>query len=288
MTEEPGPAPGEHVIPVVFRRREYPVSVYVPAGAAAGERLPVILNLHGSRSTGGEQLAYSDMKPAADAGNYLVIAPSGVIPAGTGFAWNVPGAPPAGARDDVAFLDQVISTAVGRLGGDPARVYGTGYSGGGRMVSAYAGHRPHRLAAIAPVAGLRAGHPDPWGTAGPDPFSGTPYRSVPVIAFHGEQDRTNPFHGGGPAYWGCSVPAAAERWARINGCSFPPRTTTISATVARTCYQGGPGGAEVVLYTVTDGGHTWPGTPVDNGNGPVTRDISANHLMWRFFQRYRL
>jgi polyhydroxybutyrate depolymerase len=40
---------------------------------------------------------------------------------------------------------------------------------------------------------------------------------------------------------------------------------------------------------VSDGGHTWPGSPSESpGNGSTTREISANTLMWQFFQRFHL
>ncbi|MBG0563734.1 extracellular catalytic domain type 1 short-chain-length polyhydroxyalkanoate depolymerase [Actinoplanes aureus] len=276
--------PGDHTLPVTFQGRQYPVNVYVPAGA----RGAAVINLHGTQSTGAGQLEYSDMRSTADAGRFLVLAPSGAIPAAGGFAWNVPGVgtPPAGARDDVAFLDQVITTATTSLCVDRTRVYGTGYSGGGRMMSAFACHRPHRIAAIAPVAGLRAGRPDPVDTSKLDPLSCTPGRAVPVITFHGLQDATNPFPGGGSPYWGYSVPAAQQRWAQINKCSDRPRTTTVSTNVSKVSYQRCRGGAEVVLYTIANGGHTWPGTSVDNGNGTVTHEINANRLMWQFFERH--
>jgi polyhydroxybutyrate depolymerase len=277
--------PGPHTLPVTFQGREYPVDVYVPAGVRPGTRVPAVVNLHGTQSTGAGQLEYSNMKRV----RHLVLAPTGVIPAGAGYGWNVPGVgtPPAGARDDIAFLDRVISTAVTTLCADPARVYGTGYSGGGRMISAYACARPERIAAIAPVAGLRAGRPDPGDMARPDPSSCTPERPVPVLAFHGDQDWTNPFAGGGSVYWGYSVPAALTRWARINRCAPRPRTTEITGQISKITYDSCRRGAEVTLYRIANGGHTWPGTPVDNGNGTVTHEIDANQLMWRFFQRHR-
>ncbi|MEV4509348.1 hypothetical protein AB0K00_10365 [Dactylosporangium sp. NPDC049525] len=45
-----------------------------------------------------------------------------------------------------------------------------------------------------------------------------------------------------------------------------------------------------MLYTISDvGGHTWPGTPAASpGNGTTTQKISANTLMWQFFQRFTL
>ncbi|MEU4625725.1 hypothetical protein AB0G04_37845 [Actinoplanes sp. NPDC023801] len=156
------------------------------------------------------------------------------------------------------------------------------------MISAFACARPERIAAIAPVAGLRAGRPAPRNPGEPDPSSCTPGRPVPVLAFHGEQDGTNPFAGGGSVYWGYSVPAAQRRWARINGCAPEPRTTAVTAQVSKISYRSCRRGAEVTLYRIADGGHTWPGTPIDNGNGTVSHDIDANRVMWRFFRRHHL
>ena len=50
---------------------------------------------------------------------------------------NVPGVgtPPAGARDDVGFLEAVLTTATSALCAVPTRVYGTWYSGGGRTAA---------------------------------------------------------------------------------------------------------------------------------------------------------
>jgi polyhydroxybutyrate depolymerase len=46
-------------------------------------------------------------------------------------------------------------------------------------------------------------------------------------------------------------------------------------------------GSEVVLIAIENGGHTWPGMePIVKMLGPSTKDISANDLMWEFFQRH--
>ncbi|GHJ43890.1 hypothetical protein Cs7R123_12320 [Catellatospora sp. TT07R-123] len=282
---------GERTVPVTLNGTTYQVTVYVPAGAAADARLPLVLNLHGTSGTGGNQLAYSEMRGAADAGRFLVAAPNGAFVNGGGYAWNVPGvgSPPPG-RDDVAFLAQVIATMTGTaLCADSSRVYLTGYSGGGRMTSAFACARPDLVAAVAPVAGLRAGRPDPADTSRPDPASCRPARAVPVIAFHGQQDATNPYSGGGSELWQYSVPVALARWAAVDSCAGSPVATAVSAHVSRTAYQGCRDGADVQLYVISDGGHTWPGTAqASPGNGNTTREISANTLMWQFFQRFRL
>ena len=56
-------------------------------------------------------------------------------------------------------------------------------------------------------------------------------------------------------------------------------------------YGGGRNGTEVVLITVTGGGHTWPGGPQYlpvSVVGPVCQDFDAGELIWQFFARHAL
>ncbi|MEV0120462.1 PHB depolymerase family esterase [Streptomyces sp. NPDC050703] len=279
-------AVGDMTVPVAHGGRSYDVLVHVPRTRPG--RLPLVLNLHGSQSGGGRQLDYSAMRATAGREGFLVAAPDGVVPAGDGSSWNVPGVT-TGPRDDVGFLGRVIDTLGTRLCADPARVYVTGYSGGGRMASALACALPHRIAAVAPVAGLRAGSPDPADGTRPDPGSCRPARAVPVAAFHGELDHTNPYLGGGGPAWRYSVPTAQRRWAELNGCAAMPRTRRLTPHVRRITYGGCRDGADVVLHALTDGGHTWPGSPRESaGNGHTNREIGANTAMWSFFERHAL
>ncbi|MFE3111491.1 alpha/beta hydrolase family esterase [Kitasatospora indigofera] len=278
---------GDTTVQVPFDGTEYAVRVHVPPRRPGGGPLPLVLTLHGSQNTGQGQLTYTDVARTADAHGFIVAAPEGAVPSGVGFIWNVPQLTPAGTRDDVAYLSRVIDTLTGTLCADPARVYATGYSGGGRMASALACALPGRLAAVAPVAGLRAGRPDPADERLPDPASCRPAKPVPVLAFHGQQDRTNPYDGGGSATWRYPVPVALSRWAELNGCRPGATTTPVTGHVTLTTYPRCHGGAETALYTVADGGHTWPGSPYESeGNGTTTREIDANTLMWQFFRRH--
>ncbi|MFN7866218.1 MAG: hypothetical protein ACK5TX_02325, partial [Planctomyces sp.] len=57
--------------------------------------------------------------------------------------------------------------------------------------------------------------------------------------------------------------------------------------VTQKTWSGGRDGSEVVLVEIQGGGHTWPGQrPVVARLGAATMDISANDLMWEFFQRH--
>ena len=58
-------------------------------------------------------------------------------------------------------------------------------------------------------------------------------------------------------------------------------------SVTKKTYGPGKDGAEVVLFVIEGGGHTWPGQqpPVDF-IGKSTKNISANDLIWEFFEKH--
>jgi polyhydroxybutyrate depolymerase len=77
------------------------------------------------------------------------------------------------------------------------------------------------------------------------------------------------------------IPERVDAWAKRNGC-------TAAGNDQWTC----PGGADVVLYTIEGGGHTWPGSKFDANladlMGPTSTDLDATALMWQFFATHPL
>ncbi|HEY9375827.1 MAG TPA: PHB depolymerase family esterase, partial [Jiangellaceae bacterium] len=234
-------------------------------------------------------MARSGLAATAEEQDFIVVAPQGGVGAGTSWAWNIPHVTTApGAPDDQAFLNDLIDFLVSTECIDPARIYATGYSGGGRMISQFACDYPTRFAAIAPVAGLRAGAPLTSDPSQPDTTTCDPASGVPVVTFHGTADIVNWYDGGGLfPYWGYSVHTAVSRWAQINECRPTPATTQLTEHVFTTSYRGCRANADTVLYTVTGGGHTWPGSHPDLYPAPllpVTQEIDASAIMWDFFR----
>ncbi len=287
--------PGQRTITLTSGGLQRVVVVYVPDAYDGRHQLPLVLTLDGSQSDAVAQLQSSELPANAERHHFIVASPQGYLPAAPGYRWNVPGVTlPAGQPpNDEQFLSDVIDYLRANLCVDATRIYGTGYSGGGRMISQYACDVPKRLAAIAPVAGVRAGYPI-TGSDGPmpDPATCAPERPVPVITFAGTADPVNPYAGGGAPYWQYGIDDALARWADINGCRRGPQTKTITEHVDRIRYTACRRGAEVVLYRVEGGGHTWPGAeaivPLVPILGPVTFDIEANDLILRFFQQHSL
>jgi polyhydroxybutyrate depolymerase len=81
---------------------------------------------------------------------------------------------------------------------------------------------------------------------------------------------------------------------RANGCRTEPVVEELpdrasdGTRVTRKTYRGDTDGAEVVLVVVEGGGHTWPGQPAGNALGRSTQNVSANDLIWEFFERHSM
>lgn len=246
--------------------------MYRPKDRADGVPLPVVFDFHGSGSDPEEEMQVSGMADAAERHGFLLLMPVAAVemPAG-GYTWNVP--PDERRPDDVQFAMDVLEHAAERVAIDTRRVYVTGFSGGARLASELGCAAPERIAGIAAVGGLRS----------PTACTGEP---VPVVAFHGTNDPINPYDGGGSDYWDYGIDHAVRGWVERNGCTETPGVTRMSGSVVELRYGGCRRGADVVLYRVENGGHTWPGSgypfPEDRF-GELERQLDATRLILEFF-----
>ena len=265
------------------------VVVHVPSGYTGTTRVPLVLNLHGSRSSATGQERFSGMDAIAEADGFLVAYPQGLIAAPVGWDWNVPGAGllgggqvPPDAASDVQFLTALPGVLGQRYCIDPDRVDVTGFSGGARMASQLACSSSATFAAIAPVSGLRRPQPCPLT------------RAIAVVAFHGTDDPVDPYEGHGQAYWTYSVPHAARLWAETDGCHTLTQSSTTAGGGAEAGfaeYRGCADGVTVELYTLVGEGHEWPGGPrppeaVIAALGPQSDAVDADAVMWEFFSAH--
>jgi len=230
--------------------------LFVPAAYDGRTRLPLVLDLHGSGGTAAGQAATSRFEALAEREGFLVAT----LQAGTqGNRWNVPITDDR--PDDVKYVSDVIDQVAARACADTQRVYATGFSGGARMSSLLACKLNDRIAAIAPMAGLR------W----PGPCSG---RAIPVLTFHGLADPQNTYDGHAEnrgAEWVESVPEALAGWAKHNGCSGEPKLDDPPGPLSTLAYRGCD--AEVRLVRVDGLVHAWARSEVD-----------ATAEMWKFFR----
>jgi polyhydroxybutyrate depolymerase len=240
------------------RNRTY--RLFVPPGYDGVARLPLVLDLHGSGGTSAGQARNSGLEMLSTSERFIVATLDA-----EGGRWNVP--VQDNRADDVAYVRDVIAHVAAHVCADETRVYVTGFSGGGRMTSLLACQLGSRIAAVAPVSGLR------W----PGPCNGRP---VPVLTFHGLADTQNPYDGhaaGRGAEWEESVPDALASWARHNSCKGDVILDDPPGPLSTMRYQGCAEGAEVRMIRIDGLGHTW-----------AKREVDATAVMWQFFKSHRL
>ena len=254
------------------------VLLHRPQNGSA-QPLPLVMLFHGSGGTAAAMLRDSRLEATSDAHGFVLAAANAGISLDGGYAWNIPGVPTiagsiptADDPDDVEFIGKAIDFLADNACVDRKRVYATGLSGGGRMTSWLGCVSADRFAAIAPVVGLRAGNPLKSDPAKPDPATCRPSRPMPVMAFAGESDTTNPVAGGGAGYWQYSMLAGMTRWAALNSCREGPSARALDPIRWEYGWSGCRQGAEVIAHLVSGAGHSW---------------VADNESLWRFFARHR-
>lgn len=263
-------------------RRTY--RLYVPKNYDGAQAVPLVVALHRFSESGRIMAGMTRFDQIADREGFLVVYPDGIWR-----RWNSFG---GGGRDDVGFILAVIKELEAQYAVDARRIYVTGGSNGGFMSYALLAKAPDVFAAAAPVMAAMPGF-------AAEPLDGA--RPIPLCIVHGTGDDIVPYEGGGMFHGGegmLLVPEAVAFWTAHNQCAVDPlREDLPDAAPGDGCtayvetYAGGKDGADVVLYTVVNGGHTWPGgyEPVPEFIvGPLCRDFSASEAIWAFFARHAL
>ena len=259
--------------------------LYVPNNYDQSKPTPLIISMHGGALWPAAEQAISRWNDVADEHGFLVVYPAGT---GAFFDGLGPGTSiwPMGPRSlgrDVRFISDLIDKLEAEYNIDPARIYADGMSNGGGMAFALSCKLADRIAAIGAVAGAQMLE---WERCGDS-------RPVPTVVFHGTADRFALYRGGpSPVAPGAfpSIPDWTARVARRNQCQGDPSATRITASVRRLAYTNCAENADVILYTIEGGGHTWPGgKPLPEWLlGRTTREISACRVMWEFFVQHPL
>ncbi|HEU5001701.1 MAG TPA: PHB depolymerase family esterase [Actinomycetota bacterium] len=251
--------------------------LYRPRGLSRGNRVPLVMVLHGGFGSGAQAEYAYRWNDLADVHGFVLCYPDGL-----GHSWNAGTCCGPAVRegvDDVAFLAAVLEEAGATEGVDPRRVYAAGISNGAMMAYRLGCDLPGRLAAIGSVAGTMV-----CECRRPAPIS--------VLAIHGLEDANLPFGGGigAKAFEPTPRPpvlSVMDVWRQAGRCG-PPRV--IEAPPVRTESWSGPNGIEVRLTTIAGAGHQWPG-----GRPPAPRvaralrldppspALDATAVLWDFF-----
>lgn len=251
---------------------------YQPADLKPGERLPLLLFLHGLGSSGRIAFEGLGLQRLAERERFHLVAPDGTLDSRGRRFWN---AHPACCDfekrgvDDVARLGGLLDSLAREPHVDPRRLYVVGFSNGGFMAHRLACERGDRIAAIASIAG-----------AGPAAGTACKAADIAVLEVHGDADEVVRYDGGNlfdrpelPSH--ASADDTLSDWGRRLSCGSEPRsgpaldldrklpgeeTTTLS-------FDRCPGGS-AALWRVRGGKHD------------IGADPAFHQRIWQHLSKY--
>ncbi len=247
--------------------------LFIPKSYDGKTALPVVFSYHGFISNPAQQMLFSGWDKIGEREGFFTVYPAGT---GNPTRWYSGTTSFTGPEttNDVQFFNDMLDELNKHLCIDNSRIFVTGLSNGGGMSHRLACDTSMRIAAIGTVAGA---YPSVQ-------MKCEATRAIPIIAFHGDADKIVNYKGSQRELFPDIQEWAAE-WAKRNSCQKGPdeffKKDDVTAVQWGNCAQNG----DVQLYTISDGGHTWPGGGLDLPAvlGKTTKTINASELMWKFF-----
>lgn len=280
-------------IQVMGSRRYY--LLHIPKGYDLSENAPLVLILHGAFSTPRQIEERSGFSELADREGFLVAYPSGAYGI-FGFLkhWNAGhccGKAASDGIDDVGFLFDVIQDISEQFKVDRKRMYMAGFSNGGMLTYRFAAEHTDVLAAAASLAGSIGGKASSDSPLWVIP---EPAEPLPMIIFHARDDLVVPYQGGVSPRKGrereyLSVDEAVGFWVKHNGCRPDPTTDRLyDGRVTRQTWTDRHGRNDVILYSIENWGHQWPGRyyPRMLEKDDPFCDFDAAVFLWDFFKQH--
>ena len=273
-----------HVHDLTVGREHRAYILHVPKSYDRNRPTPLVLLLHGHGARAQTFEQSTGMSGKADKNDFIVAYPQAL---GSPSVWHS-GVDGSARVDDVAFIRILIDSISSTYNIDPNRIYVAGHSNGAFMAYRIGSALSSRVAAI----GISAGSIGRITSQGDTLRIQAPANPVSVIAFHGKADNTVPYNGGaeedGPRRI-VSAPQSTHFWVNSDGCNTVPDTMVLdNGNVIRDDYTGCRAGSEVMLYTIVDGTHKWPGDeePWWEFWGHTSHVVSATDEMWSFFMAH--
>lgn len=251
--------------------------MYTPKNYSVDRSYPIVFNFHGGGMTPAEQMLYTGMNRTADRHGFIVVYPKGINE-----DWNVGyGMSYKDGTDDIGFVDSLLSHIEKEHKIIKNKVFATGLSRGGFFCHRIASELPHRFSAIASVG---ANLPDSVA------YYHKPKKPVSVLMVNGKVDKIVNYEGKKGGYF--SAMDTYDFWKKnlftvgdtkplyMNRKSEHGKSVTTLETRSLN--------STLVLITIQDGGHTWPGADDFNIGlpiGPTSKELDINEYMWNFFNK---
>lgn len=225
-------AAGDTTISIVFGGVTRSYIVHKPSSGLPTTGAPLVIDMHGFTSNATQQKGLSGFQQEADAKGFIAAWPQGRNNSWNGYGCC--GTSDSNNVDDVGFIRAVVADIVRRTRIDETKVYITGLSNGGSMSHRLACEAADIFAASAPVS-------FPLNRTSCPSTTSLPSRPITVAHFHGLNDTTVPYNGGGSLNFQ-SAPNSFAAWQREDGCNGTISQVNFSSTenakTATTCSGG--------------------------------------------------
>jgi len=283
--------PGTREFSLEHDRIERTYLLHLPPQYDGTKPLPMVMFFHGGFGTAKHAAEHYGWNEKADAEGFIVVFGNGT---GTIQTWNATHCCGSALRnkiDDVGYVKALVADLQSKLKIDAKRIYATGMSNGGMLSHRLGAELPQIFAAIAPVAGSIGGKENPTATEKRIPEPANP---VATIIVHGKADQHVRYEGGQSNgvernRVDLSVADAVQFWVKANRCSATPQKEELKDGKVLKEFYASDSGADVVLYSVVNGGHAWPGgkkTRMRAGYDDASQVMNATDTIWEFFKAH--
>lgn len=287
----PPPGPGDWLQGLALgpggARRFY---LYRPPGlrAAPGQRLPLLLMLHGCGQDARDFAVGTRMNRIAARAGFLVLYAEQDRMAHAQGCWNWFATRSGRAQAEASTLLAAVDQACQLYGADPARVAVAGLSAGAGMAALLGAQWPSRFVAVAMHSGVGPGAASSTATALQAmqglraPQVQAPHASVaaalpPLLVLQGDSDRVVDVR---------NALAISQAWALASGAAIQPPQLRQRGQRRLMLWQDWRRGREtqVRCITVQGLGHAWSGGAA-RGSFTDPQGPDASALVWAFVER---
>jgi len=255
--------------------------------------VPLVIVLHGGSGNATSIQGFTQMNSVSDGNGFIVAYPQGFGPTQNGgYSW-ADGRKTSATKmgiDDVGFISKLIDKVKAEYRIISNKIYVCGFSNGGFMSQKLACELENKFAGVGTLG----------ATIGSEVLSQCSVsQSIPMIIMLGDADPFVPYNGGTVANNPSpivGIETLVDFWKNHNRCQttkpeidLPDLDTTDNSTVTLFEFSDCDCSANIKLYRINNGGHTWPG--VENVNyeiiaGETNEDINASSILWEFFNKH--
>jgi polyhydroxybutyrate depolymerase len=279
--------PGDYILSLTHNEIYRFYKLHIPASYSANKPHPLLFSFHGG---GGDMTIQSNDKfykliSKSEKEGFIVVFPNGYskFKSGKLATWNA-GNCCGEARDqnidDVGFVKAILLELKKKISIDEKQIYSIGMSNGAMLSYRLACQMSDVFTGIAAVAGSD------------NTQECVPKKPISILHIHAKDDDHVLFNGGigkgavDKKYITnfTSVPNTIAKWVNLNGCDKNSMQRTQLEGAYCEEYTKCRENVKVKLCVTDAGKHSWPGGEKPRGNSEPSKAISANEVMWSFFQ----